>query len=122
MTDPMSIAIATAIVGKAVEIAGEQARETVAALARKVRDKFRGRPAEEAILAAAAAEPESIERVTELAGALRRTALEDPTFDTALRDLWNQVRVDVTAEQMASSTPSKGRRTESCSCATSTET
>jgi hypothetical protein len=97
MTDPMSVAIATAIVGKAVEVAGDQAREAVAAIARKVRDRFRGRPADEAALIAAAEDPGSADRVAALAEALRRAALDDPAFDTELRELWQQVRLDMTA-------------------------
>jgi hypothetical protein len=98
MTDPTSAAIATAIVGKTVEIAGGQAMEAVAAVVRKVRDKFRGRAADEAALTAAEENPESADRIAELADALRRAALEDPVFDAELRGLWNQVRMDMTAE------------------------
>ena len=38
--DPMTMAIATAMAGKAVEVAGEPAKEAVAGLVRKVREKF----------------------------------------------------------------------------------
>lgn len=99
MTDPMSVAIATAIVGKAVEVAGDQAKEAVAAIARKVRDRFRGRPADEAALTAAAEDPESADRIAALADALRRASIEDPAFGAELRGLWHQVHMDVTADR-----------------------
>lgn len=98
MTDPITVAIATAIAGKAVEIVGEPAKEAVAAITRKVREKFRNRPADQATLVAAEADPQSSERVADLAAALHHAALEDPSFDTDLRELWSQVRVNANAQ------------------------
>ncbi|MFF5258358.1 hypothetical protein ACFY4C_05390 [Actinomadura viridis] len=97
MTDPMTMAIATAMAGKAVEVAGEPAREAVAAMVRKVREKFRGRAAEEAVLEGVVADPDSPERLSELHEAIRRAIAEDAAFGTTLESLWNQVRSDSTA-------------------------
>ncbi|MCG5212693.1 hypothetical protein [Streptosporangium sp. KLBMP 9127] len=84
--------------GKAVEVAGEPAKEAVAGLVRKVREKFRGRPADEAILGAAAGEPGSAERLAELREALRRSMAEDPAFRDEVQALWGRARLDASAE------------------------
>jgi hypothetical protein len=97
MTDPMTLAIATAVAGKAVEIAGEPAKEAIAAMVRKVRERFHGHRSDEAALAAAAEQPDSPERLAELEGALRRAMTEDPAFGTELQTLWNQARMDASA-------------------------
>jgi hypothetical protein len=99
MTDPITMAIATTLASKAVELVSEPAKEAVAAITRKVREKFRDRPAAEAALAAAEADPQSSERIEDLAAALHHAALEDPNFGTDLRVLWSQVRVDANAQQ-----------------------
>jgi hypothetical protein len=99
MIDPMTVAITAAIAGKAVEMTGEPAVQALAAIVRKVRDRFRGHPEEEAALAAVAAEPDSAERLTVLDEMLERAMAEDPQFGTELRELWQQVRMDVSAEQ-----------------------
>lgn len=90
MSDPMAIAIATAMAGKAVEVAGEPAREAVAAILRKVRDRFRGRP-DEAVLTAAVQNSDSTTHIDELALALRGLMAEDPAFRAELDVLWSQV-------------------------------
>ncbi|MDL4775504.1 MULTISPECIES: hypothetical protein [Thermomonosporaceae] len=97
MTDPMTIAIATAMAGKAVEVAGEPAREAVAALVQKVKARFRGRVSEERALARATEDPESPERIEELAGVIRGVLDEDPAFGDEVRSLWGQVQTNATA-------------------------
>lgn len=91
MTDPITLAIAAAAAGKAVEVTGGAAKDAVTTIVGKIRERFRGRPADEAVLAAATADPDSPERVGELAAALRRAMSDDPAFDTELRTLWGGV-------------------------------
>ena len=55
MADPVTMAIATAVAGKAAESLTDQARECLASLVRRIREKFRDRPARQAALEAAAA-------------------------------------------------------------------
>jgi hypothetical protein len=97
MSDPMTVAIATAMAGKAVEIAGEPAKNAVTAIVRKVRDRFRGHP-DETVLAAAAENPGSTPHIDELTRALRRAMAEDPAFRTELDQLWSQVQASSVAE------------------------
>lgn len=91
MTDPMTVAIATAMAGRAVEVAGEPVRAAVAELSRRVRDRFRGRPADEAALARADEEPEVLQ------GAVRRLLDDDPDFRAELEALWNQAQTQASA-------------------------
>lgn len=89
MTDPMTVAIATAMAGKAVEVAGEPVRAAVAELTRRVRERFRGRPADEQVLARAV---DDHERIGELQGAVRRLLDEDPDLRDQLGAVWNQAQ------------------------------
>ncbi|TDE32721.1 hypothetical protein [Actinomadura sp. 6K520] len=91
MTDPMTVAIATAMAGKAVEVAGEPVRAAVAEMCRRVRERVRGRPADEAALARAAEDPEAVE------GAVRRLLDDDPGFRAELETLWNQAQTKASA-------------------------
>ncbi|TDC09526.1 hypothetical protein [Actinomadura bangladeshensis] len=95
MTDPMTVAIATAMAGKAVEVAGEPVRAAVAELCRRVRERFRGRPADEAALARAAAEHP--ERPEVLEGVVRRLLDEDPAFRAELETIWQQAHTNASA-------------------------
>ncbi|MQY06620.1 hypothetical protein [Actinomadura macrotermitis] len=97
MTDPMTIAIATAAAGKAVELAGEPAREAMAALVRRFKERFRGRPEDEQALERAAEDPGSPERLEVLEGVIRRSLEEDPAFRDQVEDLWGRARNDVRA-------------------------
>ncbi|WUH97648.1 hypothetical protein OHR68_29565 [Spirillospora sp. NBC_00431] len=91
MTDEMTVAIATAMAGKAVEVACEPVRAAVAEISRRVRERFRGRPADEAALSRADEEPEILQ------GAVVRLLDEDPAFRGELETLWNQAQTQVTA-------------------------
>jgi len=90
MTDPMTIAIVTAAAGKAVEGAGKPAKEAIAALVRKVRERLRGRPQDEAALDAVAEAPDSAERLAVFEAVLQRAIADDPAFGAELRDLWDR--------------------------------
>ncbi|MER7541829.1 hypothetical protein ABTW95_02340 [Spirillospora sp. NPDC127506] len=96
MTDPMTVAIATAMAGKAVEVAGEPVRAAVAELSRRVRERLRRRPAGEEALARAAADP-TPERVASLAEAVGRLMADDPGFAAEARGLWNQAQANAAA-------------------------
>jgi hypothetical protein len=92
MADPVTLAIATAVAGKAAESLTEQARECLAALARRIREKFRDQPARRAALAAVQDDPGSSELVGELARVLDEAGAEDPEFGRQIRELWGHVR------------------------------
>lgn len=80
MGDPLTLAIAAAAAGKAVELTGQPVKDGVVALGRKVRDWFSGQPSDEEVLSGAIAEPEDGARIARLADALRRAMDEDPAF------------------------------------------
>ncbi|WP_344955875.1 hypothetical protein [Actinomadura miaoliensis] len=80
MTDPLTLAIAAAAAGKAVELTGQPVKDGIVAISRKVRERFRGRPADEEVLSGAIADPDDAERVARLTEALRRAIEEAPAF------------------------------------------
>jgi hypothetical protein len=90
MTDTVTMAIATAVAGKTAESITGQAREGLAVLVRRIREKFRDRPAAWAALAAAQADPGA--GAAGLARALDDASAEDPEFRRQIRALWSQVR------------------------------
>jgi hypothetical protein len=91
MADPVTLAIATAIAGKTAVSLTDQAREGLVALVRRVREKFRDRPAARAALDAAQHDPGA---VPGLAHALDQASAEDPEFGRQIRALWTQVGHD----------------------------
>jgi hypothetical protein len=96
VTDPFTIAVATAIATKSAESLGGQVGPAFAALVAKVKAKFRGKP-EEQVLAAAEQHPESDDHLRALAAALSLAAADDPAFGAELRELRSlaQQRVEV---------------------------
>ncbi|MFD0535326.1 hypothetical protein ACFQY7_17810 [Actinomadura luteofluorescens] len=76
----MTLAIAAAAAGKAVELTGQPVKDGIVVFGRKVRDRFRGRPADEEVLSSAVSAPDDGGRVALLAEALRRAVEEDPGF------------------------------------------
>jgi hypothetical protein len=96
MTDPMTVAIATAMAGKAVEVAGEPVRAAVAELSRRVRERFRGRPSDEEALARATEDP-TPERVDGLASAVAALLAADAAFEAEARGLWNRAQTNAAA-------------------------
>jgi hypothetical protein len=92
----MSVAIATAMAGKAVEVAGEPVRAAVAELSRRVRDRFRSRPSGEEALVEAVGDP-APERIATLATAIENLMAEDPGFGAEARVLWNQAQTSAAA-------------------------
>jgi hypothetical protein len=115
MSDPLTLAVAAAAAGKAVELAGQPVKDGVAAFGRMLRARFGGRAAEEQVLSSAIAEPDDGTRVGRLAGILdeamtadpafaddlksvfRRAVEEDPEFGALVDTRLQRVRVDATA-------------------------
>jgi hypothetical protein len=61
-------------------LTGQPVKEAIVALGRKVRGRFRDRPADEEILEGAIADPDDGARIASLAEVLRRLMEEDPAF------------------------------------------
>lgn len=91
MADPITMAIASAVAGKAAESMTDQARQCLAVLVRRIREKFRDRPARQAALEAVPGDPGTLAR------ALDEASAEDPEFGTQIRELWYQVGMQVAA-------------------------
>lgn len=113
MVDPLTLAIATAAAGKAVELTGQPVKDGVVALVRKVRGRFRGRPADDDALNGAIADPQDVARLAEtlrremedepsfadeLEAALRRAMDEDSGFRTEVENRLHQTRVEATSK------------------------
>jgi hypothetical protein len=90
MPDPITTAIATAIASQTAQTLTSQATHTLAEIARRIKDKFRERPADLAILSSAQDDPASPERISLLARALHQAALDDPDFGEEILALWTQ--------------------------------
>lgn len=98
MTDPMTVAIATAMAGKTVEVAGEPIRAAVAELVDKVRKRIARRPERrEAELARAAASDPTPERIAALTAALRLLMDDDPQWAAELTSVWTQAQMHAEA-------------------------
>lgn len=98
MTDPMTVAIATAMAGKTVEMAGEPIRAAVGELVDKVRKRIARRPERlEAELARAAASDPTPERIAALAAALRLLMDDDPQWAAELTPVWTQAQMHAAA-------------------------
>jgi hypothetical protein len=93
MADPITTAIATAVASGMAQSLTDQAKDAVTTLAGLIREKFRGRPAAHAALAAAEADPGSAARIDQFAHALDEAAATDPEFGTRIRDLWSVAQV-----------------------------
>lgn len=87
------VAIASAAAGKAAESLTEQGKQAVAAIVRRIREKFRGRPSELAVLNEAT---NNHARIDELAVLLDETSAQDPEFGSHTRALWNHAGLIVT--------------------------
>ncbi|WP_242909274.1 hypothetical protein [Actinomadura terrae] len=94
MVDPLTLAVAVAAAGKAVELSGEPVRDGIAVLARRVRDLFHARPADAEILSGAIAEPDDKDRIARLAETLRRVMAEDPGFADDLQEAFRRAKAE----------------------------
>jgi hypothetical protein len=88
MADPVTIAIATAVAGKAAESLTDQVSRPVATIVARIRDRFRDRSAEREVVAVAEREPKRVEELAEL---LQAEMDSDPSFGAEIRALWQQV-------------------------------
>jgi DNA topoisomerase VI subunit B len=85
----MTVAIATAMAGKAVEVAGEPVRTAVAELSRRVRERLRRRPADEETLARVTGDDEEIPVIE---GVIHRLLEDDTAFRDELRTIWDKAQ------------------------------
>lgn len=88
MADPLALAIATAVAGKAAESLTGQAQQAIATLMGKVRERLRRHPEGTVTLDAAAADRSAAES---LAVALEREFEASPDFRNELMSLWQQI-------------------------------
>ena len=96
MADALSMAVAAAVAGKAAESMTGQAQQTVAAMVRKIRDKFgKHSPTEIATLDAAIRDESAAEP---LARVLDRVFAADPAFRDDIRALWLQAAPAATGD------------------------
>lgn len=93
----MTIAIAAAMAGATIEATAAPAQAALAGMARRVRERFRGRARDEETLARAVADPDEPERVEALEGVVRRVLDEDPEFGAEIESLWNQAQTRASA-------------------------
>jgi hypothetical protein len=87
MPDPLTLAVASAVAGKAAEAMTEQARQAVSAIVGKIRAKLGHHPADLAVVDEAALgerEPEALAEV------LEREFAADPGFRDEINALWLQ--------------------------------
>lgn len=87
MADPLTLAVASAVVGKTTEAMTDQARQAVAAIAARLRAKFGGRPADLAVVDAAARGGPRPEALAQL---LEGEFAADPEFRDEIKTLWVQ--------------------------------
>jgi hypothetical protein len=99
MTDPAMLAIATAaaaaMAGKSTEALGEAAKRAMGALTTRIRQRFHGRPEDEAVLDAIVADPDSITHRQALAEMLDRASTEDPDFKNETLDLARRAGIHI---------------------------
>jgi hypothetical protein len=89
--------VATAVAGKAAELAVQGGKDACAALVRLIRERFGRDQDAAAALAAARDNPRDGGAVAELALALERLTSEDADFATRLRELWPRAEAEISA-------------------------
>ena len=92
MSDPVMVAMAAAIAGKAVEEVSAGGKAAITALARLVRRKLRADPESRTALESARADPRDEDRLTRLATALEEAARRDPSLTEELDRLRRALR------------------------------
>ncbi|WP_329100773.1 hypothetical protein OG792_19185 [Micromonospora sp. NBC_01699] len=92
MYDPVLVAVAAALAGKAAEGLSEGGRAAFAALARLVRRKVQADPPAQAALESAQAEPDDDARIRRLAQVLESAVARDRLFADELGRLWDVLR------------------------------
>jgi hypothetical protein len=97
MSDPMTIAVATAMAGKAVEVAGEPVRAAIAEISRRVRERLRGSAADEEAIVQAIKTTATAELISILEGAIQGLIDEDPDFRDEIETIWRQAQMNTMA-------------------------
>jgi hypothetical protein len=102
MADPVTLAVAAGIAGKATEALAGRGEHTIATITRKVRDRFRSRPGDSAVLDAALADSAA---TVALASVLDREFARDPKFRQEIEALWQQAAPVPTVTNVNYGTP-----------------
>lgn len=95
MADPLTLAIATAVAGKAAEGMTEQARQAVAVIVGKLRAKLGKYPHPAGLAVVDEGSPEA------LAGLLDREFAADPGFRDEIKALWLQAAPAATGDAVS---------------------
>jgi HEAT repeat protein len=95
--DPILSSIATAVAGKAAELAVQGGKEACAALIKLIRERFSQDRAAAAALEAAQGKPAQDAAVADLARALERLTSEDAVFAAQVHQLWPRARAELSA-------------------------
>lgn len=98
MADPVMIAIAATLAGKATQGLLTGARSAWGVLLNLIKDHAGDDPIVDAALTAAQNHPEDQSRIDLLGEVLERHAQRDPAFDDQLRSLWEQAQPELHAE------------------------
>jgi hypothetical protein len=99
VADPIMMAVASALAGKAAEAAVESGKSAWASLMRLVRTRFARDEAATVALRALEAQPQDPVRVRELALALERINASDAEFRGQLHTLWQSASVELAAQE-----------------------
>lgn len=98
MPDPVLVAIATALAGKAAASLASGGASALRSLVELVKVKFTGQPNAERALQAAQSDPGEA-NIDRLGAALAGAAEEDPRFDQQLRSLWDKATTELHADR-----------------------
>jgi hypothetical protein len=98
VTDPIMLSIASAVAGKAAETVTEGGKSALAALVRLIRGRLRGNSAATRALESAPGTSADQSAVHALTRALEQAATADPEFAAHIRELWPQVRTEISAQ------------------------
>jgi len=99
MPDPVLVAIAAALAGKAAVTVASSGASALRSMFDLVKRKFAAEPGAANALEAARAEPEDSERIDALTRALEEATRRDPQFAEQLRALWGEARSEQRADR-----------------------
>jgi hypothetical protein len=99
MPDPVISSIATAVAGKAAELAVQGGKDACAALIRLVQERLRHDKQAVTALEAARRRPKDQTAVENLTLTLERVAATDPGFATRLHELWPRAEAELSAAE-----------------------
>jgi hypothetical protein len=95
--DPFLSTVATAVAGKAAELAVQGGKDACAALVRLIRERFGRDKDATTALGAARDNPQDGAAIAELARTLERLTLQDADFAARLRELWPRAEAELSA-------------------------